>query len=343
MKISFGQSLLQTGSTLEPKSLAEIRNIISEPNSALQQLTYRLRLLFAINLEAYQAMKKKLPYICGSEFENGVRKKTAFLQTTGWVIDIDKMDATVDYGSLSKRLASFPGIVLIYISPSGKGIKALVKLKSPINSVVESETAFKNYLTKLADQLNIESFIDFKTYDVTRVSFLCSDENIWIDEIKQGIDHQDYLPTEQQLPWDKEAKTAGGANSNLTEEIYSKIKLRLQPNSLKPKAANVMLNIPETLWEILPIIIEEALLNELQVEHRTISYGLKLTFRYRHQFADLNLFYGKRGFSIVQTPTKGSQPELLDIGFRIVTNCVNSFNQIPTCRTLQISHSSYSV
>lgn len=343
MKISFGQSLLQTGSTLHLQSLSEIYQMIVTSNSDMANLSSRIRKLYSINVEAYQAMKKKLPYICASEFTYGQRKKSAFVNSHGWLVDIDKIDSPSKQIELLTQLQAYPGIVLIYQSPSGTGIKCLVKLEAPISNAIESETAFKNYMLEMAEQLNISDFIDFKTYDVTRVSFLCIDENAWVNFDKKGIVAASYLPEVTLLPWDEEVKNSGGEKNQLSDDIYAKIREKLNPNGPKPKAKNVVFNVPEPLWEVLPYITEQVGLLDLQLEHRTIAYGLKLTFKYKHQFADVNLFFGKRGFTIVQTPTKGSHPELLEIGKNIIQGCVESYNQLPCSARLEVSYNSGSL
>ena len=49
-----------------------------------------------------------------------------------------------------------------------------------------------------------------------------------------------------------------------------------------------------------------------------INYGKKMVFVINNIWAEINIFYGKKGFSVVKTPKHGSNSELADIVQKIL-------------------------
>lgn len=59
----------------------------------------------------------------------------------------------------------------------------------------------------------------------------------------------------------------------------------------------------------------------LLYEVKNIQYGKKLCFKMQQKLAEINLFYGKHGFSVVQSPKTGTS---LDFN-ELITQLVNGF------------------
>ena len=78
-----------------------------------------------------------------------------------------------------------------------------------------------------------------------------------------------------------------------------------------PVAAGQEIYVPseiKAIFEGLKTSVEETGI-ELY-ETRDIQYGMKLCFRVNLVLAELNLFFGKRGFSVVESPKRGTSKEL---------------------------------
>ena len=54
-------------------------------------------------------------------------------------------------------------------------------------------------------------------------------------------------------------------------------------------------------------------------EIRDISYGKKIGVQVGLKFAEINLFYGKRGFNVVKSPKQGTSEELNAVVAELVT------------------------
>ena len=59
----------------------------------------------------------------------------------------------------------------------------------------------------------------------------------------------------------------------------------------------------------------------LLYEVKNIQYGKKLRFKMGQKLAEINLFYGKNGFSVIQSPRCGTSPDFNEL----MSQLVNSF------------------
>ena len=59
---------------------------------------------------------------------------------------------------------------------------------------------------------------------------------------------------------------------------------------------------------------------------RNIQYGIKLMFRTHQLRAELNLFYGHRGFSVVESPKRGTSMQLNSLMAQLVGDYINGIN-----------------
>lgn len=104
---------------------------------------------------------------------------------------------------------------------------------------------------------------------------------------------------------------AGGTHALSKEQMTELLQLLNPHYKSRPK---VELVVPEALDAMLPEV------NSWAVEHgfelrsvKNISYGKALTFYRGHAFAEINVFYGKRGYSVVKTTKRGSSAELAEL------------------------------
>lgn len=54
-----------------------------------------------------------------------------------------------------------------------------------------------------------------------------------------------------------------------------------------------------------------------------IQYGKKIRFKMGMKQAEVNLFYGKRGFSVVQSPRTGTNADLNQLMANLITGFIN--------------------
>lgn len=114
--------------------------------------------------------KSKLKSICFSgEFSR--RSAKNIIKHSGFVcLDFDDVDDAI---CLRDSLQDNEYIYSAFISPSGNGVKAIVKVPSEIEN-------HKKYYEALCE--TFDSFLDSKTKDISRVCYACYDSDLFINE-----------------------------------------------------------------------------------------------------------------------------------------------------------------
>ncbi len=125
-----------------------------------------------------RSIKASLPYFNFGKFKDNYRKNENFEQTRFLVFDID--------GLTEKKLIETRNILaqsaqtyLLFVSPSGNGLKFVVRLEKPIFKADHYEMVYRYYKDMISRHLKIE--LD-KTVDAARATFLSYDENLVYNE-----------------------------------------------------------------------------------------------------------------------------------------------------------------
>lgn len=107
-------------------------------------------------------------------------------------------------------------------------------------------------------------------------------------------------------------------------ETITKIKEILQLKKIIHKANNPVYT-PEILNSIeseLRDFIQELGFSIKEIVN--IQYGKKIKVQIGLKQAEVNLFYGKKGFSVVKSPNSGNDPELISILFDTINTFINN-------------------
>lgn len=123
---------------------------------------------------------------------------------------------------------------------------------------------------------------------------------------------------EKEAPSDKEKITV----SDPDKEIMDKIKQRLHPNSKvlkqKPEAF-----VPDQLNMIIDDLVAYIQETGLWVsEVIDIQYGKKIRISMGTKLAEINVFFGKRGFSVVKSPRNGTNADLNDVTAQLIQSFI---------------------
>jgi len=131
----------------------------------------------ANDYDSYKALKVKLPIVtfCGT-FKNGRKLENLDKYNNLMILDIDHIE---DSGILEvkEKLKKDRFIYSVWLSPSGEGLKALVKLDSSPENHKASFSSLKQYYI---ENYNIE--LDNSGSDVTRLCFVSWDDDLYINE-----------------------------------------------------------------------------------------------------------------------------------------------------------------
>jgi hypothetical protein len=283
--------------------------------------TNRIRKVAQMDMTAYQRVKTRLPYFCCAKFSNGIRRSENFTGISCFVIDIDKL--TNDrINILRQELMQDPRVKMLFISPSGQGIKAVFELAAECTSLKDYSDFYKTFAYHLTETYKLQEFLDTSTCDATRVTFLCHDAEVFYNSLNEPVNLQDFLPGDifsiREEVKKAEEKNESGKRDELPEDIYQDILKKLNPAAripVKPK----QIFIPEELSRIqIPITAELEKLGIGVKEVRDINYGKKFIFTMGFRIGEVNLFFGVKGFSVVKSPKSGTDTKMNDIGEMVI-------------------------
>ena len=178
----------------------------------------------------------------------------------------------------------------------------------------------KDFGIKFATKYHIESLLDRRCFDATRACFLSYDANCYINMKATSIDFDNYINENNMdlmmkknadLKRDMLSSVQGESlnNEELSEHELDFIKSRLNPHAIVKKDKQYY--IPKELEDVMSdisIYIQDAKVDIVEVSN--ISYGKKFKFKVGESKAEINLFYGKKGFSIVESSKAGTSREL---------------------------------
>ena len=168
--------------TLKPyktMTLQEVYRTITA-NTRLQLLTDRVRRAFdSGDLSAYRALKQELlPYVTPCGVFTRRRSDCLKLPSGLVVVDVDHLDSPDEAGRLKQLLFKDPYLapVLVFISPTGRGVKAFVPCPIGKDSTEAVRWAM-NYVHCMYDAENTQpgKGVDTSGKDLVRACFLCHD------------------------------------------------------------------------------------------------------------------------------------------------------------------------
>ncbi len=140
-------------------------------------IVYLRKSLSENKLEAYEKAKKSLPAFTPSGKFIGGRKMEFLAEYSNYIIlDIDKLQSE-ELAKVNHLARQCEFTYASFISPSGNGLKILVKVSSSKVEHKETFLAIQDHYEKL---LNLE--IDKSGKDITRLCFYSYDENLFINE-----------------------------------------------------------------------------------------------------------------------------------------------------------------
>jgi len=127
--------------------------------------------------DKYKELKIKLPIVtfCGT-FINGRKLSNLDIYNNMMILDIDNLDE-VELITTKENLKKDNYIYAVWLSPSGKGLKALVKIESNPDEHKFSFLSLKNYF-----DINYNIKLDNSGSDVTRLCFVSWDDDLFLNE-----------------------------------------------------------------------------------------------------------------------------------------------------------------
>jgi hypothetical protein len=287
----------------------------------LAQEVARLQKLRNIDKTAYRTLKTRLPYFVGSVFHHDCRRVENVSAVNYIVLDIDHL--TGFDGKIPDSIKADGSVLMAFISPSGEGIKVIFKLSEPLISIQGFQIAYREFAEKFGIKVGLTGFIDLKTSDVSRACFLSYDANVYYNPTASGItlnvmnDIFDAIEFANSSEVNKmvvlEAENnIEKAKGVINETAYKAILKEINPNTTTRAQKEIF--IPKeinTLFSEIEKLCQQVGLELL--EQIPIHYGVKIMVKQGYRKAEANVFYGKKGFSVVISPKTGTDKNLNEL------------------------------
>ncbi len=328
-QVYVGRYVTRSDSQLTPLSFSKLFSKIKEPSPEFINIIGQLRTLQTINQAAYREEKKNLPFFTCGSFSPPLRHSANFGSIESLVLDIDHLsEKELAIDQIKNRLKQDTRVVMMFISPGYDGVKVLLQLESPCYDAALYSMFYRRLAQDFSSVHKLEQVIDKRTCDVARACFMSYDPEVYFNPGAQAIKVSDYvdvnneltlLEQEKEMSHLPEAKAQDRVklSSGPDKETLALIRQKLNPAarpSLKPPAY-----VPEELSSVASLIEKRIVEFDLNLSSVTnIQYGKKMKFEKDFWWAELNIFYGKRGFSVVPTPKRGSNVELAELAREVV-------------------------
>ena len=335
--IQAGNSITTQGDPLHKISVEHLYHSLKNPKQEIINKIRQLRIVRNINHKQYTLLKKKLPYFVCGIFNPNIRRIENFAYCEYFVIDIDHItEKGFVVGDIRKKLEADSRLLMSFVSPGEDGLKLIFRLADRCYDAVIFSLFYKSFLSDFSKQYGLEQVADIRTSDVSRACFISYDENVYYSPDANRIDLNLYIDTENSFKLFKEKKemsiddkkTSSNTQPNRDDvdgDIVLKIKTILQLSPQKPQKPEAY--IPEQLNEI----IDELRVNVTRTgilikDIVNISYGKKIKAFIGLKEAEVNLFYGKRGFSVVQSPRTGTSKEMNELLSKLVESFLETYH-----------------
>lgn len=333
--IMAGSNIISSDDTLKKIQEEYLYNSLRNPNAKISSFIRQLRIVYNVDRKQYSQLKRSLPYVVCGIFTPPYRKIVNFAYTDRFIVDIDGLqEKGISLESLRKTLCADTRTMMCFSSPSEDGMKIMFRLSERCYDPSVYSVFYKRFLRSFSAQYNLEQAIDSRTSDVTRACFVSHDENAFYNPLADAVNIDSFVDLTDTSDFFDCLNKSDNENGNIDiseekvspdpdKETMEKIKNILNPKLQKAKE-NRDVYVPIQLDKIIPGLTEY--LHGLGIsvtETINIQYGKKIRMSVGMKSAEVNLFYGKRGFTVVVSPRNGTNMELNDLTSRAIQVYIN--------------------
>ena len=316
-----GTQITAAADLLAPISEEELLCRINTPNTDVHRLTEQLQTVRSVDKKQYDSVKKRLPYFVCGHFNPAIRRTENFAYIESFVVDIDHIsEKGLNLETLKQQFQRDERVVLCFVSPSRDGLKLLFHLSERCYDAGIFSLFYKEFVLQFSHQYGLEQVVDMKTSDVTRACFICYDPNAYYNPLAESILIARYINVhdtatlfEQKRQFDVQAKNLSKETDALCSaepdtDALNRIKEILSLKKAKSVSQSVF--VPMQVNTIMEQLTEYLLSMEIHIDEVVdISYGKKVRSSMGQHKAETNIFYGKKGYSVVISPRNGTNAE----------------------------------
>ena len=324
----FGTNIQSAADELKKVQEEYLYNSLRNPKPTIAATIQQLRIVYSMDAKAYAQLKRRLPYFVCGQFNPPFRRKENFAYTESFILDFDHLSSKqLSMKTIRDNIMKDEQVMMCFTSPSEDGLKVMFRLKERCYDAGLYSIFYKAFAATFAMRHNLTQVTDSKTSDVARACFISIDPNAYFNPNSIPVDIKAYLDESnpdllfkikhEQDEHDKVIKKSDDDQVSLPKDpdkdILTRIRQQLNPKAQLPIEQHPAY-VPERLNEIiaeLKLFIEETGLQVTEIIN--IQYAKKIRARLGQKEAEVNLFYGKRGFSVVISPRLGTNEELNEL------------------------------
>ncbi|MDO5760491.1 MAG: CRISPR-associated primase-polymerase type B [Bacteroidota bacterium] len=330
--LSAGKNIQSSSDKLQKVSIDYLYHSIKNPKPEIIAKIKQLRIIRDLDSKRYSYLKRQLPYIVCGAFSPPFRRLENFVYIEHFIIDLDHLsEKGISPIELKEKLKKDPRLVLMFLSPGEDGLKLLYNLKERCRDAGIYSLFYRKFVNSLALEYNLQQVVDKVTSDASRACFISMDDEVYYNPQAEGVNLEDFLNLEDTFALFEENKQENRQRKQEQQiekqenklpkdpdnDTLSQIKQVLGAKTRIKKEKNVF--VPEQLNEIITGLKEYIEQNNIVVyEIINIQYAKKIRCRLSNQKGEINLFYGKKGFSIVQSPSCGTSAEFNEVLAQII-------------------------
>ena len=324
----FGTNIQSAADELKKVQEEYLYNSLRNPKPTIAATIQQLRIVYSMDAKAYAQLKRRLPYFVCGQFNPPFCRKENFAYTESFILDFDHLSSKqLSMKTIRDNIVKDEQVMMCFTSPSEDGLKVMFRLKERCYDAGLYSIFYKAFAATFAMRHNLTQVTDSKTSDVARACFSSIDPNAYFNPNSIPVDIKAYLDESnpdllfkikhEQDEHDKVIKKSDDDQVSLPKDpdkdILTRIRQQLNPKAQLPVEQHPAY-VPERLNEIiaeLKLFIEETGLQVTEIIN--IQYAKKIRARLGQKEAEVNLFYGKRGFSVVISPRLGTNEELNEL------------------------------
>lgn len=327
--ISLGLHITTPDDPLQKVDLEKVWHAIQSPKPDTAARIRQLRIVRNLNPKQYSSLKRDLPYLVCGMFNPPRRRVENFAYTEYFILDLDHLSAKdLNLAQLRAEIQKDPRVVLCFASPSEDGLKVMFRLSERCYDAGVFSLFYKLFAQKFSQQYSALQVIDMKTCDVSRACFVSMDADAYYNPDAEYVDLKSYVDAESQFDFfnlattlEREAKEQKHrepmigipqSKGDVGDDVMANIRAILNP-AARPAYQKPPAYVPQQLEDVMEELRAHITQTGVEItEIQSIQYGKKIRTRVGTKMAETNVFYGRKGYSVVISPRTGTNPDLND-------------------------------
>lgn len=324
---SVGSNVRNNSESLKKVTPEYLFNALRSPKPEFLSRIRQLRIVRQINESQYVQLKQQLPYFVCASFNPPFRNTKNFAFTEYFIMDVDHIcEKGLILDDLRRKIESDSRTMMCFLSPGEDGLKVIMKLKDRCYDAGVYSVFYKKFVYEFSLQYDLQQVLDIRTSDVTRACFMSVDSSAYYNPDAEPVDMAEIIDMEDSsvlLMQKKEVEESMSALTDIADSSSNAVEVR-EPDDDAMERIRGLLNMKTKKVSVERPVFVPAILDTIQGELSNyvrdigfmvsdiinIQYGKKIRAKLGLKNAEINLFYGKRGFSVVVSPKTGTDGTL---------------------------------